>query len=100
MSARLTLVVCGAPLAARSEELAAELAALGWDVTTVLSPAAQGWRSAAPEERSDQRPAAVLAFPLTFNTANKVAVGIMDTPAAGVLCDALAPGSRSPQSSW
>ena len=36
----------------------------------------------------------MVAFPLTFNTANKVAAGVMDTPACGVLCDAL--GARVP----
>ena len=34
----------------------------------------------------------MVACPLTFNTANKIAAGVMDTPAAGTLCDALGAG--------
>jgi phosphopantothenoylcysteine synthetase/decarboxylase len=33
-----------------------------------------------------------VACPLTFNTANKIAAGVMDTPATGTLCDALGAG--------
>ena len=38
------------------------------------------------------RPNAVVACPLTFNTANKIVAGVMDTAATGVLCDALGAG--------
>jgi phosphopantothenoylcysteine synthetase/decarboxylase len=45
-----------------------------------------------PSEHDRPRPHVVVACPLTFNTANKVAAGIMDTGAAGALCDALGAG--------
>ena len=36
------------------------------------------------------RPTAVVACPLTMNSASKAATGVMDTYGTGVLCDALA----------
>jgi hypothetical protein len=93
MTRPLTLVVCGAPLASRATDVEAALIDRGWTVTTVVSPAALQWRAALPERDRTPRPAAVLAMPLTFNTANKLAAGIMDTPASGALCDALGAGT-------
>lgn len=86
----LTLVVCGAPLASRAGEVA-ELLQERWSVSMVVTDAAGQWF----DRRSDRdrpRPDAVVACPLTFNTANKVAAGIMDTGAAGALCDAIGAG--------
>jgi hypothetical protein len=83
----LTLVVCGAPLAARAGDVCDALSTR-WTVSTVVTEAAGKWFAG----RSDPdrvRPEAVVVCPLTFNTANKVAAGIMDTSAAGVLCEAL-----------
>jgi phosphopantothenoylcysteine synthetase/decarboxylase len=45
------------------------------------------------EERRTPRPDRVVAFPLTFNTANKIARGIMDNQVTGALCDALGIGA-------
>lgn len=88
----LTLVVCGAPLAARADEVI-DVLSVQWSVSVVATDAARGWF--AGESTADRpRPDRVVAFPLTFNTANKVAAGAMDTPACGVLCDAL--GARVP----
>jgi hypothetical protein len=87
---QLTLVVCGAPLAARAGEVADALR-VSWNVAVVATDAASQW-FAEPSEHDRPRPDAVVAFPLTFNTANKVATGIMDTSAAGALCDALGAG--------
>jgi hypothetical protein len=86
----LTLVVCGAPLAARAGEVAEALRE-DWSVSIVVTDAAGQWF---PEvsEHDRPRPDLVVACPLTFNTANKVAAGIMDTSAAGALCDALGAG--------
>jgi phosphopantothenoylcysteine synthetase/decarboxylase len=86
----LTLVVCGAPLAARAGEVADALRE-GWSVSVVVTDAAGQW-FVKPSEHDRPRPALVVACPLTFNTANKVAAGIMDTSAAGTLCDALGAG--------
>jgi hypothetical protein len=89
---QLTLVVCGAPLAARADEVIDVLSSR-WSVSVVATDASRGWF--ADESTTDRpRPDCVVAFPLTFNTANKVAAGVMDTPACGVLCDAL--GARVP----
>jgi hypothetical protein len=45
-----------------------------------------------PSEHGRPRPDLVVACPLTFNTTNKVTAGIMDSSAAGALCDALGAG--------
>jgi Flavoprotein len=87
MGSPLTLVVCGAPLARRAQDVHAVLRAAGWSVTLLPSDAAGAWVDAPATDRP--RPAAVVACPLTFNTANKLVAGIADTPAAGALCDAL-----------
>lgn len=110
MTAPLGLVVCGAPLAARAVEVARALAADGWSLAVGLSEAGAEWidaqqlteaanepaatrRRAASEPRRAPRPDRVVAFPLTFNTANKIAAGIMDNHVTGTLCDALGNGS-------
>ncbi len=86
----LTLVVCGAPLAARAGDVLDALRE-GWSVSVVVTDAASQWFSE-PSVHDRPRPDLVVACPLTFNTANKVAAGIMDTSAAGALCDALGAG--------
>jgi hypothetical protein len=105
----LGFVVCGAPLAARSAEVARSLVRAGWDLTVGATLSASEWidpqqlsdaagqptstRLRRPiEKRRTPRPDRVVAFPLTFNTANKIAHGIMDNDVAGTLCDALAVG--------
>jgi phosphopantothenoylcysteine synthetase/decarboxylase len=101
----VTLVVGGAPLASRTADLRAALTAAGWSVTVVRSAAAAAWTNpdnadtdggeggvgvGGGQER--RRPDVGVACPLTFNTANKIAAGVMDTPATGTLCDALGAG--------
>jgi hypothetical protein len=86
----LTLVVCGAPLAARTGEVANRLRER-WSVSLVVTDAAGQW-CGRPPDQDRPRPDLVVACPLTFNTANKVAAGIMDTSAVGALCDALGAG--------
>lgn len=106
MTTALTLVVCGAPLAVRAPDVAAALVDAGWTVNVVGSPASRAWLDADAvravvgrpvlfEQRQTGpgdvgRPSAVVACPLTMNSASKAATGVMDTYAAGVLCDALA----------
>ncbi len=106
MTAALTLVVCGAPLAVRAPEVALALVDVGWSVTVVASPMSRGWldvdllrsvtgRPVLFEQRQTNqvrgpRPDAVVACPLTMNSASKAATGIMDTYATGVLVDAIA----------
>lgn len=107
MASSLSLVVCGAPLAYRAADVAIALGEDGWNVTVVATPAGRGWLDAElVEERvglplvSDYRqphepkrgqpPQQVVVCPLTFNTGSKLAAGIMDNYALGVLCEALA----------
>jgi phosphopantothenoylcysteine synthetase/decarboxylase len=111
MPDHLALVACGAPLAARVHEVAAQAVKLGWLVRVVATPSAMSWVDAGQVEKATgfpvlieprqpgqpkrfPTPARVVVCPATFNTVNKLAVGIMDTYAAGVLCEALA--SRVP----
>lgn len=109
MTDALTLVVCGAPLAARAAAVAGALVDTGWKVTVAGSPASRSWLdldaveavTGSPvifdqreaDHQRGPRPAAVVACPLTMNSAAKVATGIMDTYATGVLVDALAVGT-------
>lgn len=83
----LTLVACGAPLASRARDVEAALAAAGWSVSLVVSEAGSDWAGSGDDDRP--RPDVVVACPLTFNTANKIVLGVMDTPATGTLCDAV-----------
>jgi phosphopantothenoylcysteine decarboxylase len=103
------LVVCAAPLAARAPDIATSLVQRGWLVDVVLTPAAANWTddaaltaAAGRPPRSVHRPAdsttdrsqpdAVVVAPATFNTVGKMACGIADTYAHGVLCEALGDG--------
>jgi phosphopantothenoylcysteine synthetase/decarboxylase len=103
----LALVACGAPLAARVHDVAAHVVEAGWLVHVVATPSALSWIDQARVEEVtgfpvlvEQRqpgvakrfptPSQVVVCPATFNTVNKLAAGIMDIYAAGVLCEALA----------
>jgi phosphopantothenoylcysteine synthetase/decarboxylase len=107
----LVLVACAAPLAARVHEVAARAVEAGWIVRVVTTPSARTWVDADRVEKVtgfavlvEQRqpgqakrfppPAQVIVCPATFNTVNKLAAGIMDNYATGVLCEALA--ARTP----
>jgi phosphopantothenoylcysteine synthetase/decarboxylase len=107
----LALVACGAPLAARVHDVAARAVEAGWIVRVVATPSATNWVDADRVEEItgfgvlvEQRqpgqakrfapPAQVVVCPATFNTVNKLAAGIMDNYATGLLCEALA--SRTP----
>ncbi|MGL5827200.1 MAG: flavoprotein [Nocardioides sp.] len=91
----LTLVVCGAPLAARAKDVAEALEATGWQVTILTTAAAKSWTGLGASEFRDPstskppRPDAVVVCPMTFNTANKGALGIADTQPLSLLSEAL-----------
>jgi phosphopantothenoylcysteine synthetase/decarboxylase len=104
-----TLVVCGAPLAARSPEIAGALAGAGWRLQVVTTPAAGSWAEAGASAsaagqparsehrtvdaaKNRDRTAAVVVAPITFNTVGKLAAGIADTYAHSLLCEALGDG--------
>lgn len=110
MAEYLALVACGAPLAVRVPEVAAWAARAGWQVRVVATRSALNWLDGAEVERVtgspalvEQRrpdqpkrfptPARVVVCPATFNSVNKLAAGIMDDYAAGVLCEALGAGT-------
>jgi hypothetical protein len=103
----LALVACGAPLAARLHDVAALAIERGWLVRAVATSSAMSWVDVGQVEKvtgfpvlveqrkpgQDKRfppPAQVIVCPATFNTLNKLATGIMDNYAAGLLCEALA----------
>jgi phosphopantothenoylcysteine synthetase/decarboxylase len=90
--ARLGLLVCGAPLATRTADLTSAAAEAGWDVALTVTTAAEQWAqpSSAPPLSRDVD--AVLVCPLTFNTANKWALGIADTPWLSTLNELIATG--------
>jgi len=107
MADYLAVVACGAPLAARVHDVAVRAIQAGWLVRVVATPSAMNWIDNDAVESAtgfpalvDQRrpgqakrfpePARVVVCPATFNSVNKLAAGIMDTYAAGILCEALA----------
>lgn len=102
----LSLVVCGAPLASRVNDVAQVIAEAGWTVTVLPTDAATGWLSVdgepvvvpagfrRPDEPKPPRPDAVVVCPMTFNTANKWALGISDTHPLSLLAESLGAGIR------
>ncbi|HEX6683763.1 MAG TPA: flavoprotein [Candidatus Limnocylindrales bacterium] len=103
------LVVCGAPPARAIAELVKLLQDDGWEVCVIPTAAALAWLDSGAIERltghpvethgrtPDEpkrlgEPALVIVAPATFNTINKWALGINDTPALGVLNEALGAG--------
>lgn len=108
MTSPLALVVTGAPLAARTADIASAAVAAGWEVSVVTTPASLPWLEPGPIEEvtgrpprhlfrsPDQgkppRPEAVVVVPATFNTVNKLVVGIADNYATSLLCESLGSG--------
>jgi phosphopantothenoylcysteine synthetase/decarboxylase len=107
----LGLVVCGAPLAARTHQIAAAAVAAGWRTHVIATRSALRWLDAdrtrevtghdvlteqrGPEEpKRFPAPDKVVLCPATFNTVNKLAAGIADDYPTGFLCEAL--GARVP----
>ena len=94
----LSLVVCGAPLAARAQDVAEAIADAGWAVSLVVTSAATAWISGdesgfrRPDDPKPARPDAVVVCPMTFNTANKWALGIADTQPLSLLAESLGAG--------
>jgi phosphopantothenoylcysteine synthetase/decarboxylase len=106
-----SLVVCGAPLAARAPEIAARLVDASWRVQAITTPSAGNWvddavlaaaaglpvraeHRAADTPKNRDRPDVVVVAPITFNTVGKMACAIADTYATSALCEAL--GDRVP----
>jgi phosphopantothenoylcysteine synthetase/decarboxylase len=98
-----TLVVCGAPLAARAGDLVAALQLAGWKTRVIATTAAQAWLSdigisvetahrSPKTPKPQRRSTAMVVAPITFNTINKLAHGMADTLAHSSLCEALGEG--------
>jgi phosphopantothenoylcysteine synthetase/decarboxylase len=102
----LYLVICAAPPARDAPALIDRLVGAGWDVNVVATPTAVAWidpvaletltghpvrtQFRAPDDPEyEPRGDAVLVVPATFNTLNKLAAGINDTLALGLLNEAL-----------
>lgn len=96
MSGSCTLVVCAAPLAHRWPDIAAGLTAAGFTVSVILTDNASGWDipKPSPDQPDPRRADAWVVAPLTFNSTAKMALGIADTYAHGLLCEAMGSGSQ------
>lgn len=109
MSGHVALIVCGAPLTARTPDLIRALQESGRDVAVVATRAAHPWldrdlicalTGAAPQTdfRDPGQPKtlgkteAIVLCPGTFNTINQAAVGIASTYALTRLCSAIGEG--------
>lgn len=101
----LYLVATGAPLTRRIPDAIPTARDRGWQPAVIATNAAQSWLdrdrldSLEVPVLTDQRtpggskrlpaPDAVILAPATFNTVNKLATGIADSYAMGVLCEAI-----------
>ena len=102
----LYLVVCAVPGAERTIERIRAEQEKGWDVCVVATERALGWFDAAEVERVTGHEIqsrmrvygeplfqplgdAVVVAPASFNTINKIAVGMADDMPTGLVCEAL-----------
>jgi phosphopantothenoylcysteine synthetase/decarboxylase len=100
----LYVVSCGSPAARLVPGFVREVQAAGWRVCVIASPDGRKFADIPLLERLTGYPVrsqykhpdepdilpradAVVAFPATFNTLNKWALGISDTLAVGLLCE-------------
>ncbi|GAA3612599.1 flavoprotein [Microlunatus ginsengisoli] len=93
----VALVVTAAPLARHTRDAYDLLREAGWTVTICPTADAHGWIVDPPLSQDFLsgriRPDAVICCPATFNTLNKWAAGINDSPPLGVLNDAIGLGT-------
>ena len=107
----LYIVVCGSPRAGKVRELITRAQAGGWETCVVATPDALRFIDRAALEQQTGHPVpdqyrrmdeinllpppdAIIVCPATFNTINKLAAGISDTFALGLLTEAI--GKRLP----
>jgi phosphopantothenoylcysteine synthetase/decarboxylase len=105
----LMLVITGAPLAARTPDIVAEVLAAEWSITVVATHSALAWIDAETvkrvtghdvyvdyrrpgQQKRAPEPDALVVCPATFNTINKAAQGIADNYATGAICAAIGEG--------
>ena len=110
MTRHASILVTGAPLAARCADVAAALIDVGWTASIAATEAALPWIDADdvgtvtgsplrvhyrdPSSPSAQDPDAFVVCPATFNTVGKASLGIADTYVHSVLCEAI--GAHKP----
>ena len=102
----LYTVICGVSTAASSYDFILDVISDGWQVCVITTPAGAGFVDAAhlaaltghPVRSAYKNPAdpdvlppadAYVVAPASFNTVNKLANGICDTLAVGVVCEAI-----------
>jgi phosphopantothenoylcysteine synthetase/decarboxylase len=100
----LYVISCGSPAGSLVPEFVGRAQSAGWQVCVIASPNGRKFLDVPLLERETGYPVrseykrpeepdilpradAVVAFPATFNTLNKWALGISDTLALGVLCE-------------
>jgi hypothetical protein len=91
----LSIVACGAPLAAKIATCAKLAIDRGWTVHVIATPAALAFFDQAPirsqnrppDTPRSQTPNAIVVAPATYNTINKWAQGIADTYALSMLAE-------------
>jgi phosphopantothenoylcysteine synthetase/decarboxylase len=100
----LYVISCGSRAASLVPALVARAQQDGWDVCVIVTPEGRKFVDVDVLERQTGHPVrseykhpdepdvlpradAVVAFPATFNTLNKWALGISDTLAVGILCE-------------
>jgi phosphopantothenoylcysteine synthetase/decarboxylase len=100
----LYIIACGSPAARFVPEVVRKAQTLGWHVCVIASPDGTkfldtrrveeltGYPVRSEYKHPDEpdllpRADAVIAFPATFNTLNKWALGVSDTLAVGILCE-------------
>lgn len=105
----LYVIVCGSPAARDVPEFVRRAKSSGWQVCVVPTPTGQQFvdvgelqdltgfpvrtRYKHPDEPDVLPPAdAFVVAPATFNTVNKIANGITDTLAVGLICEAMGAG--------
>ncbi|SDT11021.1 flavoprotein [Microlunatus soli] len=97
----LTIVTCGAPLAARTADLTTAAVDRGWEVAYAVTESSRAWLTDVdlgdsgfrrPDQPKRPRPDAVIVLPLTFNTGSKWALGIADNRPLSLLCESLGAG--------
>ena len=100
----LYVVSCGSPVAQHVPRLVTQAQDADWQVCVITTPHGTGFLDILSLERMTSYPVrsnykqpdepdilpradALVAFPATFNTLNKWALGITDTLAVGLLCE-------------
>ena len=100
----LYIISCGSPVAQIVPELVSQAQDTDWNVCVITTPYGTKFLDIPLLERLTDHPIrsqykhpdepdvlpranALIAFPLTFNTLNKWALGITDTLAVGLLCE-------------